>query len=112
MLEVGKPLLDPEADCPGGHTVGEEDVSDDVPPHQPLPLLLPRDEGDHQDGHAVRPGEEGVLPPPSGHDEGDVEAEDEGERDRGELVVAVGHQQLECFSRLSPLKHWGLNNMV
>ena len=98
MLEVGEPLLDPEADRPGGHTVGEEDVSDDVPPHQPLPLLLPREEGDHQDGHAVRPGQEGVLAPPSGHDQGDVEPEDEGERDGGELVVAVGDQALEQLS--------------
>ena len=52
------------------------------------------------------------LSPPAGDDEGNIEAEDEGEGDGGELVVAVADQQLECFSRLSPLKHCGLSNMV
>ena len=90
MLEIWEPFLDSEADSSGGHTVGEKNVSDDVPPHQSLPLLLPRDEGDDQDGHAVRPGQQCVLSPPSGHDQRDVEAEDEGERNGGELVMAVG----------------------
>ena len=93
-----KPLLDSEADGSGGHAVGEEDISDNVPPHQPLSLLLAREEGDDQDGHAVRPGEEGVLPPPPGDDQRDVEAEDEGERDGGEFVVAVGDEALEQLS--------------
>ena len=64
VLEVREPLLDPEADGPGGHAVGEEDVADDVPPHEPLALLLAGEEGDDQDGHAVRPGQECVLRPP------------------------------------------------
>ena len=53
---------------------------------------------DDEDGHGVWPGEEGVLAPPSGHDQGDVEPEDEGERDGGELVVAVGDQALKQLS--------------
>ena len=64
MKEIREPLLDPEADRPGGHAVGEEHVADDVPPHEPLSLLLAGEEGDDQDGHAVRPGEERVLRPP------------------------------------------------
>ena len=104
MLEVREPFLDSEADRPGGHTVGEQNVSDDVPPHQPLSLLLAGEEGDDQDGHAVRPGQECVLSPPSGHDQRDVEAEDEGEGDGGELVMAVGHQALKGLASLSPLK--------
>ena len=98
VLEVGEPFLHSEAHRPGGHAVGEENVSDDVPPHQPLPLLLAGDEGDDQDGHAVRPGEESVLPPPPRDDQRDVEAEDEGERDGGEFVVAVGDEALEQLS--------------
>ena len=98
VVEVWEPLLDSEADGPGGHAVGEEDVSDDVPPHQSLPLLLAGEEGDDQDGHAVRPGEEGVLAPPPRHDQGDVEAEDECEGDGGQFVVAVSDQALEQLS--------------
>ena len=98
-----QPSLTSKADGSRGHAVGEEDVSDDVPPHQSLPLLLASEEGGDQDGHAVRPGQERVLPPPSRHDQGDVEAEDEGEGYGGELVVAVGHQALKQLSRLLPL---------
>ena len=90
MLEVREPFLDPEADRPGGHAVGEQNVSDYVPPHQSLSLLLAGEEGHDQDGHAVWPGQQCVLSPPSGHDQRDVEAEDEGERNGGELVMAVG----------------------
>ena len=104
VVEVWEPLLDSEADGPGGHAVGEEDVSDDVPPHQSLPLLLAGEEGDDQDGHAVRPGQECVLSPPSGHDQRDVEAEDEGERNGGQLVVAVCDEALKGLASLSPLK--------
>ena len=39
-LEVGKPLLHPEADSPHAHAVGEQAVPHNVPPHQPLTLLL------------------------------------------------------------------------
>ena len=39
-LKVGKPLLHPEADRPHAHAVGEQAVPHDVPPHQPLTLLL------------------------------------------------------------------------
>ena len=42
---------------PGGHAVAEQHVADDVPPHQPLPLLVTLQEADHQDGHA----EENIL---------------------------------------------------
>ena len=98
-----KPLLDSEADGSGGHTVGEEDVSDDVPPHQSLALLLACEEGDDQDGHTVRPGQQRVLRPPSGDDEGDVEAEDESEWYGGEFIMAVGHQALKQLPRLLPL---------
>ena len=103
MQEVGEPLLDPEADGPGGHAVGEEDVADDVPPHEPLALLLAGEEGDDQDGHAVRPGQECVLRPPPGHDQRHVEAQHEGQGDRGQLVMAVGHQALKQLPRLFPL---------
>ena len=95
VLEVWEPLLDSEADGPGGHAVGEEDVSDDVPPHQSLPLLLAGEEGDDQDGHAVRPGEQRVLRPPPRHDQRDVESQHEGQGDGGQLVMAVGHQTLK-----------------
>ena len=44
-LEVGKPLFHPEADGPHAHAVGEQAVPHNVPPHQPLALLL------HQDKH-------------------------------------------------------------
>ena len=104
MQEVGEPLLDPEADCPGGHAVGEEHVADDVPPHEPLALLLAGEKGDDQDGHAVRPGEERVLRPPPGHDQRHVEAQHKGQGDRGQLVMAIGHHALEKFSRFLPLK--------
>ena len=57
VLEVREPLLDPEADGPGGHAVAEQHVADDVPPHQPLPLLVTLQEADHEDGHA----EENIL---------------------------------------------------
>ena len=39
-LEVGKPFLHPEADGPHAHAVGEQAVPHNVPPHQPLALLL------------------------------------------------------------------------
>ena len=98
MLEVGKSLLDPEADGPGGHAVGEEDVADDVPPHEPLALLLAREEGDDQDGHAVRPGEERVLLPPPGHDKRYIKAQHKRQGNGGQLLVAVGYHALKKFS--------------
>ena len=104
MKEVREPLLDPEADCPGGHAVGEEDVADDGSPHEPLALLLAGEEGDDQYGHAVRPGEERVLRPPPGHDQRHVEAQHKGQGDRGQLVMAVGHQALKQLPRLFPLQ--------
>ena len=104
MLQVREPLLDSEADSPGGHAVGEEDVADDVPPHEPLALLLACEEGDDQDGHAVRPWEQRVLRPPPRHDQRDVESQHEGQGDGGQLVVAVGHNALEELSRFLPLK--------
>ena len=42
-LEVGKPLFHPEADRPHAHAVGEQAVPHNVPPHQPLALLLHQD---------------------------------------------------------------------
>ena len=42
VLQVWEPFLDPEADRPHGHAVGQQHVPDDVPPHQPLPLILTR----------------------------------------------------------------------
>ena len=104
MQEVREPLLDPEADCPGGHAVGEEDVADDVPSHEPLALLLSGEEGDDQDGHAVRPGQERVLRPPPRHNQRHIEAQHEGQGDRGQLVMAIGYHALEEFSRFLPLK--------
>ena len=95
MSEVGEPFLDPEADGSGGHAVGQEDVPDDVPPHQPLPLLLPRQEADDEDGHGVGPGQEVVLGPPSPHYQGHVEPEDECERYRGQLLITISHQTLK-----------------
>ena len=82
VLKVRKAFLDSEADGPGGHAVGEQDIADDVPPHQPLPFLLAGEEGDDEDGHVVRPGQQSVLGPPSGHDQRHVETQDKGERDR------------------------------
>ena len=64
MSEVGKPFLDPEADSPGGHAVGQEDIPDDVPPHQPLPFLLACQVADDQHGHSIWPWQKSVLSPP------------------------------------------------
>ena len=82
MLEVRKAFLDSEADSPGGHAVGKQDVADDVPPHQSLPLLLAGEEGDDQDGHVVWPGQQRVLGPPSRHDQGNIETKHKGEGNR------------------------------
>ena len=104
MSEVREPLLDPEADGSGGHAVGQEDVPDDVPPHQPLPLLLARQEADDEDGHGVRPGQEVVLGPPSPNYQGHIETEDKCEGYGCQLLITIGYEALKQFSRLLPLK--------
>ena len=55
------PFLDPEADGAGGHAVGQQDVADDGPPHEPLALLLAGEEARHVDSEAVGPGQQRVL---------------------------------------------------
>lgn len=46
-------------------------------------------------GNGVGPGDAGVLVPPALHDDGDVEAQHEGERDEVAVCLAVLHHGLE-----------------
>ena len=104
MLEVWKSLLNSEADGPHGHAVGEQNIADDVPPHQPLALFLPGKKGCGVHGHAVRPRQEGVLAPPPRHYQGHIEPKYKCEGDGGQLLMAVGTQGLKQLAGLLPLK--------
>ena len=104
VLQAGEPLLQTEAHRPQGDAVGEGDVTDHIPPHQPGALVpgVCLEETDHLHGEAVRPGEEHVLLPPPLHHEADVEAEDEHEGDAAQVGVAVAAQRLEQLAGSSP----------
>ena len=104
VVDGRETLLQAKADCAKGDAVGESDVPDHVPPHQPGTLVpgVRLEETDHLHGEAVRPGEEHVLLPPPLHHEADVEAEDEHEGDAAQVGVAVAAQRLEQLSRSSP----------
>ena len=104
MLEVWKSLLNSEADGPHSHAVGEQNIADDVPPHQPLALFLPGKKGCGVHGHAVRPRQEGVLAPPPRHYQGHIEPKYKCEGDGGQLLMAVGTQGLKQLAGLLPLK--------
>ena len=109
MLEVWKSLLNSEADGPHGHAVGEQNIADDVPPHQPLALFLPGKKGCGVHGHAVRPRQEGVLAPPPRHYQGHIEPKYKCEGDGGQLLMAVGAQGLKQLTGLLPLKEGSLS---
>ena len=105
MLKIWESLLNSEADSPHSHAVGQQNIADDVSSHQPLPLFLTSKKGSSVHGHAVWPGQEGVLSPPPGYYQGDIEPKHKGERDGGQLLVAIGTQGLKQLARLLPLKN-------
>ena len=59
---------------------------------------LASEEGCCVHGHAVWPGQQGVLAPPPPHDQGHVEPQHEGQGDGGQLVMAVCTQRLKDLS--------------
>ena len=65
---------------------------------------LPGEKGCGVHGHAVWPGQEGVLAPPPGHYQGNVETKNECERNGGQLVMAVGTVGLKGLPGLLPLE--------
>ena len=65
---------------------------------------LPGEKGRGVHGHAVWPGQEGVLAPPPGHYQGDVEPKNKCERDGGQLVMAIGTEGLKGLPGLLPLE--------
>ena len=89
MLEGGEALLDREADEPEGEDVGEVEVADDRPAHEPAAVVVAVDVGGDPHGGRVGPGEGLELGPPALDDEGDVEAEHEGDGDEVAVARAV-----------------------
>lgn len=98
VLQRGEAHLDSGRDHGEDHREAEAHVPHDGAPHEPPTLVLAVDVGADKDGDGVRPGYAGVLVPPALHDDGDVEAQHEGERDQVAVRLAVLDHGLEhCF---------------
>lgn len=59
---------------------GENVVPDDGSPHQSTPLVIPVYRGRYENGDRIRPRYHHILIPPSGHNDANVEAQDERQR--------------------------------
>lgn len=87
--------LDPGRHHGEDHGEAQAHVAHHGAPHQPPALVLAVDVRADEDGDGVGPGDAGVLVPPALHDDGDVEAQHEGQRDEVAVRLAVLDHGLE-----------------
>ena len=95
VMVGGEAFLDGRTDGRHRDDVGEADVAEDGPSHQPAALVVPVDVRRDVDGHRVRPWDAVELRLPSVEDDRHEEAEYERERDEAVELVAVLRHRLK-----------------
>lgn len=87
--------LDPRRDHGEDHGQAQAHVPHDGAAHEAAALVLAVDVGADEHGDGVGPGDARVLVPPALHDDGDIEAQHERQRDQVAVRLAVLDDGLE-----------------